>query len=112
MAGQYLPSKAGWDAIAMSPEIQAACMAVAAEGKAFAESISPRSDDDEGTPYAESFEVNPKAITEGFRFNPRVGAELRNTAPHSPAVEWGNKQRPSADRVIGRTEDFLTGGGA
>lgn len=111
MAARYTPSRAGWARIAMSPQIQAACVAVAEEGKAFAIGISPSSGDPVGTPYAGSFEVNATTVT-GGQYSPRVGAELRNTAPHAAAVEFGNARRRHADRVLGRTEAHLTGGGA
>lgn len=107
---EYRPSRAGWKAVAMSPQIQAACVAVAEEGKVYAQSISPVSGDGVGQPYAESFEVEPTVVVGDFDFNPRVGAVLRNTAPHAAAVEWGNQRRPDADRVMGRTEAHLTGG--
>ena len=112
MVARYRPSRVGWNAIAMSPQIQAACVAVAYEGKAYAQSISPSSGGQDGVPYAGSLEVETITVVGAFDFNPRVGARLRNTAPHAAAVEYGNRQRPTADRVLGRTEDFLTGGGA
>jgi hypothetical protein len=105
----YEPSKAGWAKIAMSPELQAACLAEAKRGQEFAESISPRSGDGDGKPYAESFSVRP-IVVDGFGNGPRVGAELANEAPHSAAVEFGNEQTPRPQRILGRTAAFLGSG--
>lgn len=109
MAGaEYRPDRAGWDAVALSPQILAACMAEAERGKVYAVSIAPRSGDEQGRPYAESFEV--EATTVDFGRGPRrVAAELRNTAPHAAAVEFGNRRTPRAQRVLGRTAAYLGG---
>jgi hypothetical protein len=102
----YEPSETGWAAIAMSPDILDACVTEAKRGRAFGEAIAPRSGDNEGTPYAESFDVVP-GVTHAFRRGPRVLATLYNDAPHSPAVEWGNKRMPRPHRVFGRIAAFL-----
>ena len=101
---RYEPS--GWDKIVMSPDILDACVAEAKKGQAFAEGISPRSGDQRGKPYADSFDVET-GTTDVFRGGPRVVARLINDAPHSPAVEWGNKRMRKPHRVLGRTAAFL-----
>ncbi len=99
---------AGWNALAMSPDILAACIKEAEKGKAFAISISPRSSRPRGKPYADSFDVVPSVNT-SFRNGPRrrVCAFLFNDAPHAAAVEFGNRQTPQPHRVLGRTAAFL-----
>lgn len=103
--GHYEPNRAGWAEFAMSPELLEACMAEARKGKRFAESIAPRSGDERGKPYADSFDVEATTVT--WRRGPRVAAKLVNDAPHAAAVEWGNKQTPEAHRVLGRTAAYL-----
>jgi hypothetical protein len=105
----YEPSKAGWQEIAMSPQIQAACLAEARRGMAFAVGISPRSEDGDGKPYADSFEVEPM-VTHQFRGGPRVGARLRNRAGHAAAVEFGNTRMRRPHRVLARVAAFLGAG--
>lgn len=102
---RYVPNKAGWDKIAMSPELLEACMAEARKGKRFAEAIAPRSGDERGKPYADSFDVEATVVT--WRRGPRVAAQLVNDAPHAAAVEWGNTQTPEPHRVLGRTAAYL-----
>lgn len=100
----YRPSKAGWDAIALSPQIQAACVAEAERGKPFAQSISPvRSGE-----YKSRFRVEPATVA--FRRGPRVAARLVNDAKHAAAVEFGNRRGGPA-RVLGKTAAFLGGSG-
>lgn len=105
---KYEPSKAGFAAMMMSPKLLAICVAEAERGKAFAEIVSPRSNDGRGRPYADSFDVQPITTT-AFRGGPRVGAELSNDAPHAAAVEFGNAHVRRPHRVIGRTAAFLAG---
>lgn len=106
---EYRPNQRGWDAVALSPQILAACVAEAERGMAYAITIAPRSDDGDGKPYADSFEV--QAVVVRFRQGPRVAARLLNDAPHAAAVEFGNRQTPRAQRVLGRTAAYLGGGG-
>lgn len=103
---RYEPSARGFAEMSMSPDILDACMAEAARGKAFAVGISPRSGDDEGRPYADSFDVEA-TVVHYFRRGPRVAARLINNAPHAAAVEFGNKRMRKPHRVIGRTAAFL-----
>jgi hypothetical protein len=103
---RYEPDNKGWKQIRNSSEISAACVAVAKKAQAYAESISPR---DEGE-YVASFDVEETTVnftTAGDARGPRAAAELRNTADHAAAVEWG--KRPH--RVLGRTLDHLDGSG-
>lgn len=99
----YVPDESGFRALAVGPELLAACMAVAERGRAYAEVISaPFSDTGE---YAGSFDVQP-AVTVVNRL-PRASARLENTAPHAAAVEWGNENVPNPHRPLGRTLDHL-----
>lgn len=95
-------NKAGWDAIALSPEVLAACMAEAERGKAFAVGIAPV----DTREYSESFDVDPDVVTY-FRSGPRVAARLVNTAEHAAAVEFGNEHVKRPHRVLGRTAAYL-----
>lgn len=119
---RYEPSRAGLAALAVSPDILAACVAEAERGKKFAEGISPRSTeearqhfadvfgaDQEHRHYGDSFEVIPTTFHLAGR--PRAGAVLVNTARHSPAVEFGNVRTPRPHRVVGKTAAYLGSGG-
>lgn len=108
MVANYEPNEAGFKKMAVSPDILDACLAEAARGKAFAIGISPRSGDGEGRAYADSFDVEAE-IVHGFRGGPRAAAVLVNDAPHAAAVEFGNKQTPRPQRVLGRTAAYLGG---
>ena len=105
---RYEPSDRGFKEMAMSPDILDACLAEAEKGKGFAVAISPRSGDEHGRPYADSFDVDA-AITNLFRGGPRVMAVLSNDAPHAAAVEFGNQRTPQPHRILGRTAAFLGG---
>ena len=104
---RYEPNRSEWDKIVMSPEIQEACLEEARKGQRYAESIAPRSGDDEGVPYADSFDV--EAVVVHWFGGPRVAARLVNDAPHAAALEFGNKRTPHPHRVLGRTAEYLGG---
>lgn len=105
---RYRPSDTGWAKIANSSEMQALTRRVAERGKQYAQSISPESGDGVDVPYKESFEVETVTVKDfGRKGSTRAGAVLRNTARHAAAVEWGNKHTPKAQRVFGRTLDYL-----
>lgn len=106
MDARYERNPVGWAEVIMSPDILDACLAEAHRGKAFAISISPRSGDGKGKPYADSFSAFP-SVTHDFRGGPRVMAYVMNDAPHSPAIEFGNKHFPRPARVLGRTAAYL-----
>jgi hypothetical protein len=98
---------AGMSAVLVGPDIRESLATVAATGKAYAESISPR----RSGHYAGSFEV--RADTIEFDGSPRAAATLINTAGYAAAVEWGYRRgaadpSPTAHRVLGRTLDHLT----
>ena len=103
---RYEPNEAGFKKMALSPDILDACIAEAERGKAFAEAIAPRSGDDEGEPYADSFDVTP-TTTRVFRGSPRVAAVLSNDVPHAAAIEFGNAHVKKPHRVFGRTAAYL-----
>lgn len=118
---RYVPNQAGLQALATGPEIAAATLAVAEIGKAYGESISPRSteeqrayfdrrygDADDGERYADSFEVRNELVV--VRGRARVAARLENTAKHAAAVEFGNAAVARPHRVLGRVADHLSEG--
>lgn len=100
---RYVPDEGGTRAIAVGPELQAACLAVAEEGKGYAETLAQQFRDT--GEYAESFHVAPMSLVIGRL--PRAGARLENTSDHAAAVEWGNANVPNPHRVLGRTHDYL-----
>lgn len=107
MTAKYERNPGGWAEIIMSPDILDACLAEAKRGKVYAISISPRSGDGKGKPFADSFSAIP-SVTHDFRGGPRVMAYLMNDSDHSAAVEFGNKHsRPH--RILGRTAAYLGG---
>ena len=101
----YRPNQAGWKALANGPEIRALVQRKAEAAKAFAESISPRSDA-EHRHYADSFEVEQTTVT--LKDGPRAAAVLHNTVGHAAAVEWGNQAtHGQGHHVLGKTADAL-----
>lgn len=107
MAATFKANSAGFREMAVSPEIAAAVLAIAEEGKAEAEGLS--SDFIRTGDYIASFGVRP-AITElrtGFGSHAVATAILENTSDHAAAVEWGNSHDHRAHRVLGRVLDGL-----
>ena len=110
---EFRPNFAGFDALARGPEVRGILEAKAEEAKAVAEGIAEtfRSDRNH-VHYADSFTVETGTETGGGKT--RVYADLRNTAGHAAAVEWGYKGRSaddtsSAHRVLGRALDGVSG---
>lgn len=103
MSEVYRPSRKGFKELALSPKVQAACVAKAESGMAVAKSLAQEFRDT--GEYEESFEVRPVVVDS--RAGTRVGARLVNTAGHAAAVEWGPGKRASdpntGHRVLGRT---------
>lgn len=102
-------------ALLRGPELRAVLKDAAEKGKAAAEAIAPRGDDNdwltEPVPsphpglYAESFETSEG--TEALRSGGVVGcARLTNTAPYATAVEYGNG-RGQAHHVLSRALDAM-----
>lgn len=83
----YLP----FGAFCMSPRVQGLVLKVARDVKAFAESISPESEEEgkDGPRYKDSFVVAPGRPLKIDGLN-RVTALVGNKAPHAPAVEFGS----------------------
>lgn len=99
---KFVLNRDGFRALALGPQVRAMVLAEAERAKVYARSISPRSGDEQGVPYADSFDVS--AVTVLLRRGPRAGARLTNAAPHAAAVEWGNRStRGRGHRVLGRT---------
>lgn len=109
----------GFRAAANGPGVRKALAEVAEKGKAYAESISQgfRREANPEDVYADSFEVKETTVEFGGAHpGPRAAVEVRNTSGHAAAVEYGYKGRSgepgsSAHRVLGRTLEFLAGGG-
>lgn len=76
-----------------TPQMRALPLRVAADGAAFAQSISPRRTGD----YASSFEVEAGSVRVAGQQRP--GARLVNTSAHAIPVEWGKH----GHHVLGRT---------
>jgi hypothetical protein len=90
----YQDSLRDFAEIAMSPKIQAACVAECEAAKPYAIAISPR---DSGL-YAASWHAYPaQDVVFGMR---RVTGRLINRAPYSATVEFGGK--PGGGRFRGR----------
>lgn len=108
MAQAFRPNQAGLRKLATGPEVRKVTEQIAAKGKAYAESISPR-DSDEGEHYQDSFVLDEITVLDVGR-HVRAGTALRNTVDHAAAVEWGNEANGNtAHRVLGRTLDHLRG---
>jgi hypothetical protein len=108
----YQPDRHGWREFANGPELRSLVAQIAERAKAHAESISPRSDREDGEPhYQDSFTVETYTDAR-FRSGPRVAARLINTSGHAAEVEWGKRQNGgNGKRVLGRTFDYLGGQG-
>ena len=105
----YRPSRAGVAKFLRSPQISAALLAIAENGKTYAESISPRETGD----YASSWKVSRSTFT--VKGEPRAAAKLENTSGHAAAVEFGyagraNRPGQSRHRVLGRTLEHMRRG--
>ena len=109
----YLP----FGAFVMSPRMQGLVLKVTGDMAVYAKAISPDGPDEgsEGKPkYADSFKVTVGEVVK-IKGLKRVTANLGNTAPHAPAVEFGSgegstdaEDRPQGGgnlpfRVLGRT---------
>jgi hypothetical protein len=97
---------AGFEALALGPEIRAVLAAEAGLGKAHAEVIAPRRTGE----YAGAFDVTEESVTVGR--HERAAARLTNTSGYAAAVEYGNRGRKAApgktaQRVLGRTLEHL-----
>lgn len=95
----YKPDFAAFRRFMLSPEIQAAMVAVAEKGKVYAETISPVASGE----YRRSFRVEP--VAHAGAHGDRAGAKLYNDADHAAAVEWRD-----GHRVLGRTVDHMERG--
>lgn len=101
----YKPNSAGFKAMAVGPEIQAAVLAIAEQKKAAAEALS--ADFIVTGDYAASFNVRPGITTlrTGFGSHPVATGILENTSGHAASVEWGNAHDHKPHRVLGRVLD-------
>lgn len=95
----YTPDRSGLKALGQSDGIGRTCLEAAERGKAEAERIAPR---DTGE-YAESFIARRETVLAGWNNEPRAGAILENTAPHSVVVEV-------RDNVLARVVDTVERG--
>jgi hypothetical protein len=105
--GTFKPNHAGFQAIAVGPEVAAVVTAIATKGLAIAEGLA--ADFIKTGDYAEGFEVRTEIseLKTGFGSHPVVVGVLENTSGHAAAVEWGNKHDNKAHHVLGRTLDGL-----
>jgi hypothetical protein len=107
-------NSAAFKAMAVGPEIRAACLAEAERAKAIAVGLAQEFR--VSGEYADSFEVSDETIDwHGEYPGPRAAGRLTNTAPYAAAVEWGYEGRAgepssSAHHVLARTLDALGGG--
>ena len=107
MSATFKPNHAGFRAMAVSPEIEAAVLAIAEKGKA--EAIALSADFIKTGDYEKSFEVRPEItqLRTAFGTHDVATAVLENTSPHAAAVEWGNAHDHRPHRVLGRVLDGL-----
>lgn len=100
----------GMDALMVSREMGAMCRQYAELGKAYAQSISPRSKK-RHRHYQSSFVVLKTTLNDA-RGGKRAGAILANRADHAGAVEWGterNGTKGRGDNILSRTVSHLEG---
>lgn len=94
----YRKNATGMRALVNSAEVGGAMAQAAERGKEFAENISPR----RTGKYASSFEVVETKVTVGGET--RAGAQLSNTDPKAPFVEWGHGGKHVLQRAVDEIE--------
>lgn len=107
MSANFKPSHAGFRAMAVSPEIEAAVLAIATKG--LAEAVTLSAEFTKTGDYESSFNVRPTVSQLHTQFGSHAVATavLENTSDHAAAVEWGNANDHKAHRVLGRVLDDL-----
>jgi hypothetical protein len=102
-AGTYKSKSAGWAALAISPEVEAACVAVATKGLSIAGQLAATIT--VTGEYEDSFDVRTEItqLSTGFGSHPVVSAILENTSGHAAAVEWGNVDDHRAHHILLKT---------
>lgn len=105
--GSYKPNNKGFQDCALGPEIRKSLLAIAENGKNYAESISQ--DFRQTGDYADSFQIVEASVDihandRAIKF--RAAARLENTSEHAAAVEFGNRGR-EAHHVLARTGAWL-----
>lgn len=111
MAGSsFKANNAAFAAMAVGPELRAACLAIAEKAKA--DAIALAADFAQTGEYLNSFEVTSTTteLRTGFGSHPVAAGVLTNVSPHAAAVEWGNKRDPKAHHVLGRVLAGLSHG--
>lgn len=99
----YSPSRSGFAAMLVGPEVRAACRAAADRGKVIAVGLSEGFADSHH--YAQSFEVADGGVVRLFGHD-RARVYLVNKAAYAAAVEWG-RRRQAGHHVLSRTLDAL-----
>lgn len=89
---RYDPSKTGIGALAGSPQMGAAMVALAKDAVNQMSPSLPRATGD----YIRGIQVVPAVVRAGRRNEPRAGAMIAATAPHSTGVEWRNQSHALA----------------
>lgn len=109
MARLYQQDSDGLNAIARSPAVRAALLAVAEKGKAIA--IGMSADFTDTGDYISHFKVEDDTIDwVGEYPGRRAAANLINDSDHAAAVEFGNSRDHKPHHVLARTLDALTHG--
>lgn len=108
MSSNFKPNSAAFRAMAVGPEVRAACTEIAEKAKGIAEALAQ--DFRVSGDYAASFVVSTDTVPlrTAFGSHDVAAGTLTNTSPHAAAVEYGNADDNRAHHVLGRTLDALS----